>query len=56
MKNLVVNTEKLVIHHRYKMLGNFGMRYEINLFSIRNMLNVWLRSKRNWKGSRFETP
>ena len=47
MKKLVVNAEKLVIHHRQTMLENFGVRYGINLFSIRKMLNGWLSSKRN---------
>ena len=45
----VVKAGKLVIHHRQTMLRHFGVRYEINLFSIRKMLSGWLRSERNWK-------
>ena len=48
-KNSVGNAEKLVIHHKQTMLGNFGVRYGIILFSIREMLNGLKRSKRNWK-------
>ena len=40
---------KLVIHHRQTMLRNFGVRYRINLLSIKKMLNGCLSSKRNWK-------
>ena len=45
----VVNAGKLVIHHMQTMLRHFGVRYEINFFSIRKMLSGWLRSERNWK-------
>ena len=53
MKNLVAYAEKPVIHHRQTMLGNFGVRYEINLFSIRKVFNVSLTSRRT--GSRKDS-
>ena len=37
IKNLVVNTEELVIHYRQAMLENFRVSYGINLFSTRKM-------------------
>ena len=40
MKNLVVNADDAT---------EFEVRYGIKLFSLRKMLNGWLRSKRKWR-------
>ena len=41
LKNLLANVGKLLLNHRQKIVGNFAVIPEINLFSLREMLNGW---------------